>query len=352
MKKRNIILIVILVLFAGFTIYKLVSNKAKIEASKETTLDPDFKIPVNVSKVENAPIGGTIQKTVSLLPFREAKIMVSMPGQIVSWKANLGDSFVEGVVMGNIDVKQTQLQLESAELALSRLEKEYKRYSDLLSGGGIPEVNFDEVKFNYENTKIQVAQLKQKLADSYVRAPFQGVVTMKLIELGEFANPGQPLVFLTDISKLKVMARLSETEIASVKLGDKVQILIGDQGNKEVEGQITYIAPKADAAKNYEVEVVLQNADKKIKAGGFAVARFGNEANENVLQIRRSAIVESIKNPYVYVLENGLARRKDIKLGRQSSNNLEVLEGLTEGETIIVSGQINLKDSTAVEVIK
>src|SRR5690606_10674072 len=111
----------------------------------------------------------------------------------------------------------------------------------------------------------------------------------------------------------------------------------GDQGNKEVEGQITYIAPKADAAKNYEVEVVLQNADKKIKAGGFAVARFGNEANENVLQIPRSAIVESIKTPYVYVLENGLARRKDIKLGRQSSNKLEVLEGLTEGETIIVS---------------
>lgn len=353
MKKGRIITIVIIVVLAVLATVKLISNKKVItENSKEQTLDPNFKIPVYVHEVAKAPLGSSVSKSVTIKPFREAKVMVSQPGQIVKWNADLGDYFSQNAVLGHIDIKQTQLQLNSAELALKRLEKEYKRYSDLLAGGGIPEVNFDEVKFNYENTQIQVAQLKQKLADSYVRAPFSGVVTMKMIELGEFANPGQPLVFLTDISKLKVTARLTEAELQGVKLNDKVQVVVGENANEAAVGTITYVAPKADVAKNYEVEIVFDNPKNKFKAGGFGRANFGETSGEEVILIPREAIVESLKNPYVYIFKDGVAERKDIVIGRQANGNIEVLEGLNVGDVVITAGQINLQNGTLVEVIK
>lgn len=352
MKKGTIIAVVIGVVLTGLAVFKLAKNKKVINENKKVELNADFKIPVNIYEVTKAPLGSSVQKSVTIKPFREAKVMVSQPGQIVKWNADLGDYFTQNAVLGHIDIKQTQLQLNSAELALKRLEKEYKRYSELLAGGGIPEVNYDEVKFNYENTKIQVEQLKQKLSDSYVRAPFSGVVTMKIIELGEFANPGQPLVYLTDISKLKVTARLTEAELLGVKLNDKVQILIGDNNLETAIGSIVYIAPKADVAKNYEVEVVFDNPKNKFKAGGFGKVNFGEISDEQVILIPRNAIVESLKNPFVYILKDGTSERRDIKIGRQANGNIEVLEGLKEGEQVITAGQINLQNGTPVEVIK
>lgn len=352
MKKRTIFLIVILAGLAVFAVIRLISNKKKIDEQKQVTqLDADFKIPVNITAAAIAPLGTSITKTVTVQPNREAKIMVSQPGQIVKWTADLGTRVSQGAVMGNIDIKQTQLQLNSAELALKRLEKDYKRYSELLAGGGVTEVNFDEVKFNYENTKIQVEQLKQQLADSYVRAPFSGIVTRKIIELGEFANPGSPLAILTDVSVLKVIARLNETEVATVKEGDKVSIRMGDQGNETVEGRITYIAPRADAARSFEVEVLFPNPGNKYKAGGFATASFGAAGKEEVLLIPRTAIVESLKDPYVYMLSNGKAERRNIKVGREANGFVEVLEGIKPGEQVITTGQINLEDGTPVEPV-
>jgi len=353
MKKRTILLIVILVGLAVLATIRLISNKKKIDASKEvSTVDANFKIPVNVADAVVAPLGSSITKTVTVQPNREAKIMVSQPGQIVKWNADLGARVAQGAVMGHIDIKQTQLKLNSAELALKRLEKDYRRYSELLAGGGITEVNFDEVKFNYDNTKIQVDQLKQQLEDSYVRAPFTGVVTMKMIELGEFANPGAPLAILTDISSLKVLARLNESEVAGIKEGDKVTVTMGDQANQTTEGRITYIAPRADAARSFEVEIVFANPGNKFRAGGFATASFGSAGETSVLQIPRTAIVESLKDAYVYVLADGKAKRRNIKAGRESNGFIEVLEGLQAGEKVITSGQINLQEGTPVQPVE
>lgn len=352
MKKGTIIAVVITLILTAFAVVQLVKNKKQINENKKQELNADFKIPVNTIEVTKAALGSAVQKSVTIKPFREAKVMVSMPGQIVKWNADLGDYFAENAVLGHIDIKQTQLKLNSAELALKRLEKEYKRYSELLAGGGIPEINYDEVKFNYENTKIQVDQLKQQLADSYVRAPFPGVVTMKMIELGEYANPGQPLVFLTDITKLKVTARLTEAELSGLKLNDKVMIYLGENANESAEGNIIYIAPKADAAKNYEVEVVFNNPKNAFKAGGFGKANFGEIDNEEVILIPRNAIAESLKNPFVYVEKDGIAQKRNIQIGRQANGKIEVVDGLNVGEKVITAGQINLNDGTPIEVIK
>lgn len=353
MKKRTIFFIVVLVALAVLATIRLVSNKKKINEQKEVSMvDANFKIPVNVAEAAVAPFGSSITKTVSVNPNREAKIMVSQPGQIVKWNADLGARVAQGAVMGHIDIKQTQLKLNSAELALKRLEKDYKRYSELLEGGGVTEVNFDEVKFNYENTKIQVDQLKQQLEDSYVRAPFSGVVTMKMIELGEFANPGSPLAILTDVSSLKVIARLNEAEAMSIKEGDKATITLGAEGNQNVEGRVTYIAPRADAARSFEVEIVFPNPGGKIKAGGFATASFGTAGEANALLIPRTSIVESLKDPFVYMLKDGKATRRNIKVGREANGFIEVLEGIQPGEKVITTGQINLEEGTPVEPVE
>lgn len=344
--------VVVAVLILGAIIYKLSSNYKHINEKKnEEITKSDFAIPVNVITIEPKKLSGNLVKTASLLPYQEADIMVAAPGQVVSLKFDLGTRVSEGQVIGKTDTKLKEIGVESAELALKKLETDYKRYKELYEGGGVTEVNFKEIEYNYNNTKLQVEQNKKQLADAMIKAPVSGVVVAKNIEVGEYANPGSPLGTVVDISKLKINVKVSENDIYSVSEGMEV-IVTADQFPSDTwKGKIRFVSPRGDAAHNYTVEVVIDNPKSKLKAGTFVYVDFSKQSEESVIQIPRSALPESVKNPYVYLNKNGIAIKKVVTPGRELGDNVEILEGLSAGDQLIINGQINLRDSTKISPI-
>jgi len=346
------LIIVVSLLVAGGIVYKLADNYKKINAKKtEESSKENFVIPVNVMTVEPKELNTTLVKTGNLIPFEEADIMAAAPGQITSLKFDLGTKVTEGQIIGKTDTRLKELGLESSELALKKLETDYNRYKELYEGGGVTEVNFKDIEYNYNNTKIQVEQTRKQLADAMIKAPVSGTVVAKNVEVGEYANPGNPLGTVVNISKLKINVKVSEGDVYSLTVGMAVKVTSSLFPGEVWKGIVRFVSPKGDAAHNYTVEVVIDNPNAKLKAGTFVYVDFSRETNESIIQIPRSALPESVKNPYVYLNVNGRAIRRTITPGRELGDYVEVLGGLKTGEQVIVNGQINLRDSTAIQPI-
>lgn len=346
------LIIVVSLLIAGGIVYKLVDNYKKINAKKtEESSKEKFVIPVNVLTIEKQQLNTSLVKTGSLVPFEEADIMVAAPGQITSLKFDLGTKVTEGQIIGKTDTRLKELGLESSELALKKLETDYNRYKELYEGGGVTEVNFKDIEYNYNNTKIQVEQTRKQLADAMIKAPVSGTVVAKNVEVGEYANPGNPLGTVVNISKLKINVKVSEADVYSLTVGMGVKVTSSLFPGEVWKGSVRFVSPKGDAAHNYTVEIVIDNPGSKLKAGTFVYVDFSRETNESIIQIPRSALPESVKNPYVYINVNGRAIRRTITPGRELGDNVEVLDGLAPGEQVIINGQINLRDSTEIQPI-
>jgi RND family efflux transporter MFP subunit len=159
---------------------------------------------------------------------------------------------------------------------------------------------------------------------------------------------------LVNVSKLKLAITVNETQVANLKIGDKVEVKASVFPDLTFGGTVTFIAPKADASLNFPVEIeVASNPGNKLKAGmyGTAIFRSGNTAP--AMMIPRSAFVGSVSANQVFVVENGnTARLRNVIAGRVIGDKVEVLQGLNEGENIITSGQINLADGSKITPIK
>ncbi|HOD11415.1 MAG TPA: efflux transporter periplasmic adaptor subunit, partial [Flavobacterium sp.] len=124
--------------------------------------------------------------------------------------------------------------------------------------------------------------------------------------------------------------------------------------DKNFTGKITFVAPKADASLNFPVEIeIANNATKDLKAGMYGTAKFASNQQKQTLKIvPRNAFVGSVSSNQIFVIENGTAKLKKVTAGRILGDKVEILNGLNDGETVIVTGQINLQDGSKVEVIK
>jgi multidrug efflux system membrane fusion protein len=351
---KKILSITLIVLAVGGLIaFKLISNKQKIDAKKQPVDHSNVAIPVSVFAAQNLPVETRLVKTGTLIPFDEADIIAGNQGKVTSLNFDLGSQVNKGAVMANVDMQIAQLSLSDAQQRVKKLENDYQTYKELLAGDGTTQAKVDEIKLSLDNARNQVSQIRKQIGDYSIIAPISGVVVAKNTVKGEFVNPGTVIGKMVDVSRLKVQVLVGENDAYQLKAGQPVKIKTDIYPDQNFTGIISFISPQGDKAHNYPVEIVLNNNSKNaLKAGTFVQADFSQNATENALQIPREALVESVKNPYVYVLENNLAKTRKIQVGRSLGSNIEVTNGLKEGEDVIVSGQINLTENTKVEVVK
>ncbi|MNV42765.1 Efflux pump periplasmic linker BepD precursor [compost metagenome] len=177
----------------------------------------------------------------------------------------------------------------------------------------------------------------------------------KYIEVGAFVNAqGTQMFELVDVSRLKLKVSVNESQVANLKVGDQVQIKSNVFPADDYLGKITFIAAKADASLNFPIEIMVENNKKNtIKAGMYGTAIFKFPSQAPSLTIPRGSFVGSVSSNQIFVLgEGNKAVLRKVVAGRILGENVEILDGLKEGETVITSGQINLIDGTPVAPVK
>ncbi|MDI3322604.1 efflux RND transporter periplasmic adaptor subunit [Pinibacter soli] len=349
---KRIIPIVVVLGVLGLIGWRLASNKQHIDEKKKPVASGNVVIPVNVIKVAKADVNDQLIKTGTLVPSLESDIMATAGGKLVAVNFELGSYVSKGATIAQIDNKMLQLKTEASELAKSKYESDYKRNKTLLEGDATTEQNVQDIKYNYDNTVNQISQLQQQIADNNIKAPISGQIVVKKLEAGTYVSAGAVLGSIVDISTLKVDVMITEKDAYTLKVGQPVTVTTEVYPSEKFKGTISFISQKGDATHNYQIQVKLPNTSAHpLKAGTYVYVDFARKSNAPLLLIPRTALVESFKNPYVYVVENGKAVVRKIIPGREIGNNVEVVEGINVGEEVVVNGQINLSEGASVKMI-
>jgi RND family efflux transporter, MFP subunit len=185
-----------------------------------------------------------------------------------------------------------------------------------------------------------------------VTSPIAGIITDLPVTVGAMLNPGTTVADVIDISTLKLKVNVGESDVFKLKLGAPVTVTTEIYPNVKYNGTISTISQKGDSAHTYPVEISLANSKQyPLKAGMFAQANFYTHAVQYGIAIPRSALLEDDStNPQIFVVENGIANLRNIVVGQEIGTNMIVLQGLSEGESVVTLGQSNLTNGAKVRV--
>lgn len=348
---KKIITIAVIFALLALIVLKLISNKEKIEATKEVKTDLAY-VTVNVANVQKMTLNDSLKLIGYLDAFTEVDIAAEASGVITSLNVNLGDVKSKGAVLATIDDKLKQLAVRKAKVDLDKLQKTLERYKNLFKGGTLTEQQLDDAQTMYDNAVLQLEQAEKQLADATIKAPITGIVSRKLFEKGEFVNMGSPMLTMVDISRFKIKLNVSESNVYKLKTGDLALITTDVYPGVKMEGKVSYISPKGDDTHNYAVEIEMANSKEyPLKSGTFANVQIELPVIAEALYIPRQALLGSVNDAKIYVAENGKATLRSITVREGNDQFLQVISGLTENEQVIVNGQINLADGKEIKII-
>ncbi|ACU05898.1 efflux RND transporter periplasmic adaptor subunit [Pedobacter heparinus] len=353
---KRIIIAVLIIIVAGGGIALVLSNNKKKNAAKTAIVAAGGgAVSVRTATIKKAPIDLDFSVNGTFAPNQELNFLSENAGRVTKIFVEEGSRVSKGQILARIDAEIINTDKETAEANLQNAIRDEARYASSFKTGGVTQQQLDQAKLAVENARLRLQSATRKVSDANIKSPINGIVNKKYIEVGAFVNAqGTQMFELVDVSKLKLKVNVNESQVASLKIGDKVQIKSNVFPADDYTGTITFIAAKADNSLNFPIEIQVENNGKHdIKAGMYGTAIFKFPKQAPILTIPRGSFVGSVSSNQIFVLENGnTARLRKVIAGRIIGDNVEVIQGLQEGETVITSGQINLVDGSAVAPVK
>jgi len=352
---KRIIITILVIIVAGTAIaFVLNSNKKKNAAKTALVAQGGGAVSVRTATIKKAPIDLDFSVNGVFAPNQELNFLSENAGRVSKIFVDEGDRVSKGQVIARIDAEIINTDKETAEATLQNAIKDEARYASSFQTGGVTQQQLDQAKLAVQNARLRLQSASRRVSDANIKSPINGIVNKRYIEVGAFVNTqGTQMFELVDVSKLKLKVSVNESQVANLKVGDVVQIKSNVFPADDYSGKITFIAAKADNSLNFPIEIeVANNGKHDIKAGMYGTAIFKFPAQAPALTIPRGSFVGSVSSNQVFVMENGKARVRKVISGRILGENVEIIEGLKEGETVITSGQINLVDGSAVVPVK
>ncbi|MCK4546361.1 MAG: efflux RND transporter periplasmic adaptor subunit [Candidatus Eisenbacteria sp.] len=309
-------------------------------------------IAVEVVSVVAEEIERSISVSGSIRPWRQASLGAAMPGKVERMMVEVGD-VVDG---GELLVEMGGEQLTQAAAQLTALEKDWKRMRSLFDKGVVTQQAFDQVDAAHQGAK---AGYELVLASTRVRAPFAGVVTEKYLEEGEvftlFPGPaGSPaLLRLEQVDTVNVVVSVPEVDIPEFQAGQAATLRVDAYPGRSFTGEVFRIEPSVDErTRTAEVEIRVANPERSLRVGMFADVSI-SVGEEPALLLPRDGLIRQVGTGiyYVFKVVEGEAQRSDVEVGRSYAENVAILTGLAEGDTVIVVGKTLVQDGCEVQVV-
>jgi len=291
-----------------------------------------------------------------------------------------------GVAQAEAAVAQAEAGYQAARAALANArdqfqvaEANYRRAGELLAAGAIPRATFEsqydlpykqakqalegtlpaqveqaragmgQARAGLDAARAQLGLAGQAYEDSFIRAPFAGVVTARRVNPGEMAA-NTPIITLVNLDRVEVKATVGERIINQLKQGQKVWVKVSAVSGQPIEGVVTSIALAVDpATKAFPIKVEIDNPENVLKPGMFAEVQLPASGQEQLLASREAVIKEGEKN-FVWLIKDGRAEQREVQVGESDGKQIAVTSGLSEGEELVTAGQEKLQEGAAVAV--
>lgn len=340
----------IAVVFLGGIIGILLFNRSRHAAEISSPILKD--VPVTVATVTRQQVQEVLSLVGTITANNDVNVVSETQGRVTAVRAKVGDFVSAGTVLIQVDDELKQAALTAAEVSYEKAKRDYERYQTLLKKNTITVSQLDASRLAFKSAESQYTVARRQFTDTRITTPIAGYVTARPVDVGAMVQPGMTVANVVDITTLKVRLNVAERDVFKLSEGDRVEVTTEVYPGVRFDGKIQSIASKGDEAHTYPVEVVLQNSKQHpLKAGMFGRVAFTSVGVEKALTIPRDALVGSVKEPKVFVVDSTRAFLRSIVVGEISGGTLTVTGGLREGERVVVNGQNNLQDSTTVSVI-
>jgi len=321
------------------------------EEARELTELPPVKVTLAQVSAQNQQ--GFVAASGKIEALKSANISTRMMGNVNKLHVKVGDQVRKGQLLVSIsdaDLVAQKAQVEAsivqATSGLKNAEKDYQRFKALFDKGSASEKELDDMTTRYEMAKagLQAAEQMKKSVEAQfayteIKAPFDGIITNTFIKAGDMANPGMPLIAIEGNAEKQVIASVSESDISNIDTKQAVKVFVKSLGI-ELNGTVAELSTSArNTGGQYLVKVDLENAGEEVLPGMFVNLHLAarNSEGQGQITVPSGALVTQGQLTGIYVVNDGTAILRWLRLGRQMNDQVEVLSGLSANENYVLS---------------
>jgi membrane fusion protein, multidrug efflux system len=259
-----------------------------------------------------------------------------------------GERVKRGQVLVQLDDAQARADRAAAEAALTESEAQFNRSRELLSTQALSKSQFDQLEATLKSNRAKVASAQARLEDTVIRAPFSGRVGLRRVSIGTLISPGTVITTLDDTSIIKLDFSVPENFLASLREGLSVRATAPAFPGRTFSGNVASIDSRVDlATRSVTVRALLANEDGALRPGMFLNVSLANDERE-ALVIPEEALTPEAERQFVFVVNDGKAERREVRIGGRRPGSVEIVAGLNAGEKVVIEGTQKVRDGGAV----
>ncbi|HIE65761.1 MAG TPA: efflux RND transporter periplasmic adaptor subunit [Nitrospiria bacterium] len=321
---------------------------------------------VVVSPVILESIHDQVQLIGTVESWRTSRVAAETSGKVAVLKGRRGDRVEKGAVLARLGKSALQLKLRETiarrNASRARLKKavdQMKRSEKLVKEALLSErayreaeLTVDELREGLAVSEAAILQIRDELEKKTVRAPFDGVVTRELTEVGQWVQKGGGILRMVDLSTVRILVDIPERYVSGVKKGSAVRVRIDALGKETFPGKVHALVPEGDrASRLFPLEIRVKNAQFRIKEGMLARVEFDLGEARRSLMVDKDAIIVRGPQTYLFSIQEGKAIRQKVSTGKAKGTRIEIKGPIEEGQLVVIRGNERLRDGQAVEVL-
>ena len=315
-------------------------------SSTETTETEQEKVEtVSTTELKKQEIMRILTFSSVLQPYEKVSVAPALQGRITNLSVEVGDRVSQGQMLAKMD----ETQYLSTKLNYENSKKDFNRIKILNDSNNIAKQTFDQAKSGLDVLETSLKNLEQ---NTYLRAPFAGVISARNYEPGELFT-GQAIYELVKISTLKALVQVPETYVPEVKTGMKINVKTDTYSDEVFPATVEIVYPTIDERSHtFAVQIKIPNAAQKLRPGMY-VSTSLELGNEKTLVAPYNAVqkLQGSDERFVFLNDNGKAKRVVVKLGQRFDDNVEIIANeITEGKQLVIQGVAKLHDGTPITV--
>ncbi len=327
-------------------------------------------VPVEVEPLKPVAYQRHALAVATAEPWRQVTLRAEAAGRVLSLKADVGSTVKRGALLARLDgsvswrsYKTAKVSIQQAEVSLRKAKLDLKRAKGLRATDDYSQAQLDQAQSVHDSAKAavklaraQTAQAGQQLSNFALRAPFAGTISLRAVEVGDYASPGAAVFTLVDASKLKVVVGLSPSDGLTLKAGASATVKIQTaDGRANRAARVHVVRPVVDSAtRRVEVELSVDNADGTLKPGVIVDVEIPVGAPTPRLLVPQGAVVERTGQHFVYVVRKGAAVRLEVSTGLVTRDRMEIRPSrrtpVQQGDQLVVLGLQRLVKGTRVNI--
>lgn len=307
-------------------------------------------IQVRAALVEADSFARTVSTTANLLPFEQVDIKAPVAGNVLAIYFKEGERVGKGEQLIRIDDRSWRAQLQGLQAQLERARSELERNQELIEREGISREELEQAEAQVRNLEAQAKELRVNIQLANVKAPLSGQLGMRDFSLGDYLQQGQTITQLVQKDRLRVDFTIPAEYAPHVRQDQEMTVIASATGDT-LQALVYAISPAISLnSREIRIRGLLDNREGQFIPGDFAQVQLNITQKEEALLIPAEAVLPEAETHVVFKAQNGRAMRQEVSLGLRTPSRIQILEGLSQGDTVLITGLMQVEDSSRIEV--